>query len=82
MSDGGNGRCASLGYPHDRSGSQAAVGDDASNVRYWGYPDVTLTEGRLDDPEDVALMAAFLAGPGGRNITGQTINIDGGLVMN
>ncbi len=38
--------------------------------------------GRLDDPEDVATMAAFLAGPGGRNITGQTINIDGGLVMN
>ena len=38
--------------------------------------------GRLDDPEDVALMAAFLAGPGGRNITGQTVNIDGGLVMN
>lgn len=38
--------------------------------------------GRLDDPEDVAAMAAFLAGPGGRNIIGQTINIDGGLVMN
>jgi NAD(P)-dependent dehydrogenase (short-subunit alcohol dehydrogenase family) len=38
--------------------------------------------GRLDDPEDVAAMATFLAGPGGRNITGQTINIDGGLVMN
>jgi NAD(P)-dependent dehydrogenase (short-subunit alcohol dehydrogenase family) len=38
--------------------------------------------GRLDDPEDVAAMAAFLAGQGGRNITGQTINIDGGLVMN
>ena len=38
--------------------------------------------GRLDDPEDVGAMAVFLAGPGGRNITGQTINIDGGLVMN
>ena len=38
--------------------------------------------GRLDDPEDVGALAAFLAGPGGRNITGQTINIDGGLVMN
>jgi NAD(P)-dependent dehydrogenase (short-subunit alcohol dehydrogenase family) len=38
--------------------------------------------GRLDDPEDIAAMATFLAGPGGRNITGQTINIDGGLVMN
>ena len=38
--------------------------------------------GRLDDPEDIAAMVAFLAGPGGRNITGQAINIDGGLVMN
>ncbi len=38
--------------------------------------------GRLDDPEDIAAMAVFLAGPGGRNITGQTINIDGGLLMN
>ncbi len=37
--------------------------------------------GRLDDPEDIAAMAVFLAGPGGRNITGQTINVDGGLVM-
>ncbi len=36
--------------------------------------------GRLDDPEDIAAMAVFLAG--GRNNTGQTINIDGGLVMN
>lgn len=37
--------------------------------------------GRPNDPEDIAAMAVFLAGPGGRNITGQTINIDGGLVM-
>ena len=37
--------------------------------------------GRANDPEDIATMAAFLAGPGARNITGQTINVDGGLVM-
>ncbi len=37
--------------------------------------------GRANDPEDIAEMAAFLAGPGARNITGQTINVDGGLVM-
>ena len=30
---------------------------------------------------DIAVMAAFLASPGARNITGQTINVDGGLVM-
>ena len=37
--------------------------------------------GRANQPEDIAAMAAFLAGPGARNITGQTINVDGGLVM-
>ncbi len=37
--------------------------------------------GRANEPEDIAAMAAFLAGPGARNITGQTINVDGGLVM-
>ena len=38
--------------------------------------------GRANDPEDIAAMALFLAGPGSRNITGQTFNVDGGLVMN
>ncbi|MBM3944445.1 MAG: glucose 1-dehydrogenase [SAR202 cluster bacterium] len=37
--------------------------------------------GRQNDPEDIGAMAVFLAGPGGRNITGQSINVDGGLVM-
>jgi len=37
--------------------------------------------GRANEPEDIAAMAAFLAGPGGRNITGQAFNVDGGLVV-
>ena len=37
--------------------------------------------GRPNEPEDLAYMAAFLAGPGARNITGQAINVDGGQVM-
>lgn len=35
--------------------------------------------GRLGRPEDIAEMAVFLAGPQGNWITGQTINIDGGM---
>jgi len=31
------------------------------------------------DAEDLARMAVFLAGPGGRRITGQTISINGGI---
>jgi NAD(P)-dependent dehydrogenase (short-subunit alcohol dehydrogenase family) len=36
--------------------------------------------GRANQPEDIAAMAVFLAGPGARNITGQAYNVDGGLV--
>jgi NAD(P)-dependent dehydrogenase (short-subunit alcohol dehydrogenase family) len=37
--------------------------------------------GRWQEPEDVASMAVFLASPRAKNITGQTINVDGGFVM-
>lgn len=37
--------------------------------------------GRPNDPEDIVARALFLAGPGGRNITGQAYNVDGGIVM-
>ena len=37
--------------------------------------------GRANDPEDIAAMAVFLASPGARNITGQSFNVDGGLIL-
>ncbi|RME63070.1 MAG: SDR family oxidoreductase [Caldilineae bacterium] len=37
--------------------------------------------GRMQTPEDIANMAVFLASPRAQNITGQTINVDGGFVM-
>ncbi|QDV33147.1 SDR family NAD(P)-dependent oxidoreductase [Tautonia plasticadhaerens] len=37
--------------------------------------------GRWQEPEDIASMAVFLASPMARNVTGQTINVDGGYVM-
>ena len=36
---------------------------------------------RLAEPEEVAPVVVFLAGPGGGYITGQTIHVDGGMVM-
>jgi NAD(P)-dependent dehydrogenase (short-subunit alcohol dehydrogenase family) len=36
--------------------------------------------GRANMPEDIAALAVFLASPGARNITGQSYNVDGGLV--
>jgi len=35
----------------------------------------------LGKPEDIAEAALYLAGPGGRYITGQVLTVDGGLVM-
>ena len=37
--------------------------------------------GRWQEPEDVAALAVFLASPRAQNITGQTMNVDGGFVM-
>lgn len=37
--------------------------------------------GRWQTPEDVAAMIVFLTSDRARNITGQTINVDGGFVM-
>jgi 3-oxoacyl-[acyl-carrier protein] reductase len=36
---------------------------------------------RANDPEDIAAMVAFLASSGARNITGQALNVDGGIIL-
>ena len=43
--------------------------------------DAVIPLGRANEPEDVAALAVFLASPGARNITGQSLNVDGGLVF-
>lgn len=37
--------------------------------------------GRLGQPEDIAPVVRFLAGPGSRYMTGQVLVVDGGMVM-
>jgi len=41
----------------------------------------TIPLGREGSPEEIGAVVAFLAGPGGSYIHGQTINVDGGRVM-
>ena len=36
--------------------------------------------GRANDPDDIAAMVVFLASPAARNITGQSYNVDGGII--
>jgi NAD(P)-dependent dehydrogenase (short-subunit alcohol dehydrogenase family) len=40
-----------------------------------------IPNGQANTPEEVAALVVFLASPAARNITGQAINIDGGLLM-
>lgn len=58
------------------------------DARQQGYEDWAAEKirrvvplGRWQEPEDVAAMAVFLASARAANITGQTINVDGGFVM-
>ena len=48
------------------------------NIRTWS---ALSPLGRLADPEDVAGVALFLAGPDGNYLTGQSINVTGGMLM-
>jgi NAD(P)-dependent dehydrogenase (short-subunit alcohol dehydrogenase family) len=43
--------------------------------------DAAIPLGRPNEPEDVAALAVFLASPGARNITGQSLNVDGGTIF-
>ncbi|MDD9995059.1 MAG: glucose 1-dehydrogenase [Dehalococcoidia bacterium] len=42
--------------------------------------EATIPIGRECRPEEIAAMVAFLVGPGGDAITGQAINVDGGIL--
>src|SRR5262249_31613751 len=43
--------------------------------------DAALPPGRPNDPGGGAARAVFLASPGARNITGQSFNVDGGVIF-
>ncbi len=64
------------GIQRDRS---AQLGVDIEELARRGTASIPLQ--RANTPEDIAAMAAFLASDDARNITGQAINIDGGMTV-
>ena len=61
--------------------------DTDMNARSFSRPEVvervtnSIPWGRIGKPEDIAPVAVFLSSPDSDYITGQTINVDGGLIM-
>ncbi len=57
--------------------------NNAITYEQWAEEKIKRTSplGRWQEPEEFGATAVFLASEHGRNITGQTINVDGGQVM-
>jgi len=60
----------------DRAREQGVSVEEMAKIRNAGIP-----LGRPNEPEDIAALAVFLAGTGARNITGQSFNVDGGIIF-
>ena len=64
----------------EAAGDEAVVGRDHHDVFEEALKAV-MPLGREQSPEDIGAMVAFLASESARNITGQSIQVDGGQVM-
>jgi 3-hydroxybutyrate dehydrogenase/3-oxoacyl-[acyl-carrier protein] reductase len=60
-------------------GSAEGASEDQVRTDYVAAMGIAL--GRTNEPADIVATVLFLVGPGGRNITGQEIVIDGGVIV-
>lgn len=69
-------RCNAVAPGYIRTDMTAELGESQTEAL---QADIPLQ--RLGEPEDVAAVVRFLAGPGARYITGQVLAVDGGMVI-
>ena len=64
----------------EKTGDEAVIGKDKYEVFMDQLKEV-IPMGRPQTPSEIGALAAFLASEDAANITGQTIQCDGGQVM-
>jgi 3-oxoacyl-[acyl-carrier protein] reductase len=69
-------RCNAVAPGYIRTDMTSELGDAQTEALQASIP-----MGRLGEPEDIAEVVRFLAGPSARYITGQVLAVDGGMVM-
>ena len=74
-----NSQNAENDYKTDENQTQQEPKDELTELKEQLEKSIPL--GRLGKPEDVAKVAVFLASPAADYITGQVVNVDGGMVM-
>jgi NAD(P)-dependent dehydrogenase (short-subunit alcohol dehydrogenase family) len=65
---------------YDRIIKGMAEREKISEAEAMARMDATIPLRRSNTPDDIAGMAAFLASDDARNITGQSFNVDGGIM--
>lgn len=74
--DGVTVNCVAPGFVRKDAGGSAATSSAAMESARAVTPN-----GRLGEPSDIAELTAFLLSAGARHITGQTMHVDGGLLL-
>lgn len=64
----------------DRSFSRRYL--DADPGAFTALAEAAIPAGRLAEPDDIVGAALFLASPASRFVVGQTLNVDGGVMLN